>query len=173
MLLDFEIQRAARRCAASDHPLEPGDVCYSMLEVRGADIVRTDFSEAAWAGPSDGAFAWWRLRIPEPTAKKIKLAPNDVLLELFDQLAEQAGNQDMRYVLTLLLLRRRIFRLDVADEPPASQVWQPDGIAPTGVMSVYCPKRDANYLVPIVMPDDKRVEEIQQKLSELLVAGAN
>ena len=36
---------------------------------------------------------------PEPTAKKIKLAPNDVLLELFDQLAERPDQQDMRYVL--------------------------------------------------------------------------
>ena len=44
MLLDFEIQRCTRRCAATDQELRPGDVCYSVLEVRGAEIVRKDYS---------------------------------------------------------------------------------------------------------------------------------
>jgi hypothetical protein len=39
-------------------------------------------------------------------------------------------------------------------------------------MDVYCPKRDTSYTVPVVMPDDNRIDEIQQQLSELLIAGA-
>jgi hypothetical protein len=112
MLLDFEVQRTSRRCTATDVPLEPGDVCYSMLEVQGAEVIRKDFCSAAWTDPPNEALAWWRTLIPEPTAKKIKLAPNDVLLELFDQLAEDPAHCDLRYVLTLLLVRRRVFRLE-------------------------------------------------------------
>ena len=111
MLLDFEVQRCTRRCAATDRALEPGDVCYSVLEMNGADVVRKDFCAEAWNGPPEAAFGWWRSRMPEPTAKKIKLAPNDVLLELFDQLADRPDQQDLRYVLTLLLVRRRVLRL--------------------------------------------------------------
>src|SRR5262245_30968620 len=113
MLLDFEVQRCTRRCAATDRPLEPGDVCYSVLEVQGADVVRRDYADDAWTGPPETAFGWWRSRVPEPTTRKIKLAPNDVLLELFDQLADRTEQHDMRYVLTLLLLRRRVLRLDM------------------------------------------------------------
>jgi len=39
-------------------------------------------------------------------------------------------------------------------------------------MRVYCAKRDTTYEVPIAMPDEARIEEIQQRLSELLTAGA-
>jgi len=172
MLLDFEVQRSSRRCAATDLPLEPGDVCYSVLEVRGVDVVRKDFSSAAWTDPPREAFAWWRTRIPEPVAKKIKLAPNDVLLELFDQLADDPMHQDMRYVLTLLLVRRRVFRLETAAEISNGD-GQHERLEPASdLMCVYCPKREASYSVPAAMPDNARIDEIQQRLSDLLIAGA-
>jgi hypothetical protein len=40
-------------------------------------------------------------------------------------------------------------------------------------MCVYCPKREANYLVPTVTPNNDRIEEIQKRLSDLLIAGAD
>ena len=171
MQLDFDVQRCTRRCAATDRPLEPGDECYSVLESQGAEIVRKDFSSEGWSGPAAAAFAWWKSRIPEPTAKKVKLAPNEVLLELFDQLADQPERQDMRYVLALLLVRRRVLRLDVPfDLTNAAPEQSPCPVGET--MLVFCPKRDATYEVPAVMPSDQRIDEIQHQLSELLVAGA-
>jgi len=167
MQLDFEIQRSTRRCAATDRPLEPGEVCYSVLEVHGAEIVRKDFCREAWTGPPENAFGWWRYCIPEPHAKRLKLAPNDVLLELFDQLGEQPAGEDMRYVLALLLVRRRVFRTEGFPETkPAT----PGDIE---TLTVYCPKRDATYEVPVVMPSDQRIEEIQLRLGKLLLAGTD
>jgi hypothetical protein len=166
MQLDFEIQRSTRRCAATDRPLEPGEVCYSVLEVRGADIVRKDFSRDAWTGPPEQAFGWWRYRVPEPHAKKLRLAPNDVLLELFDQLGEQPAGEDMRYVLALLLVRRRVFRTEGLPET------NPAAAGDVETLTVFCPKRDATYEVPVIMPTNERIEEIQQQLGELLLSGA-
>jgi hypothetical protein len=39
-------------------------------------------------------------------------------------------------------------------------------------MHVYCPKRDASYEVTVSMPTGPRIDEIQQQLSELLIADA-
>jgi hypothetical protein len=172
MLLDFEVQRTSRRCTATDVPLEPGDVCYSVLEVQGAEVIRKDFCIAAWTDPPNDALAWWRMLIPEPTAKKIKLAPNDVLLELFDQLAEDASHCDLRYVLTLLLVRRRVFRLEACASETQQQPRDLNDGRPTEVMAVYCPKRESSYCVPVLMPSAARIDEIQQQLSDLLIAGA-
>jgi len=169
MLLDFEVQRSTRRCAATDRALEPGDVCYSVLEVQGADVVRKDYCREAWTGAPETAFGWWKSRIPEPTAKKVKLAPNDVLLELFDELADRHEQLDLRYVLTLLLIRRRVLRLDVPSEATASK---PVDDPQAECMVVYCPKRDAAYEVQVAMPDPSRIDEIQQQLSDLLIADA-
>jgi hypothetical protein len=174
MLLDFEVQRCTRRCAVTDRALEPGDECYSVLEVSGAEVVRKDFCPQGWSGAPDSAFGWWKSRVPEPTAKKIKLAPNEVLLELFDQLADKLEQADLRYVLTLLLVRRRVLRLEEVSGVRHGEFPTPD-ILPGGgseTMHVYCPKRDASYAVPVSMPTGQRIEEIQQQLSDLLVADA-
>jgi hypothetical protein len=170
MLLDFEVQRCTRWCAATERALEPGDECYSVLEIAGADIVRKDYCPDAWNGAPDAAFGWWKSRVPEPTAKKIKLAPNDVLLELFDQLADKSEQQDLRYVLALLLVRRRVLRVDVANSLHEEDDTSANHAAKT--MMLYCPKRDSTCEVAVAMPISERIDEIQQQLSELLVAGA-
>ncbi len=180
MLLDFEVQRCTRRCAATDRALQPGDVCYSVLEISGAVVTRKDFCTEGWSGAPDGALGWWKSRVPEPTAKRIKLAPNEVLLELFDQLAERTDQTDLRYVLTLLLIRRRVLRLEEVScvRCQASVQDVPDTRHPTPdtlnleVMHVFCPRRDASYEVTVNMPSGDRIEGIQQQLSELLIAGA-
>src|SRR5688572_13729610 len=171
MLLDFEVQRCTRRCAATDRALEPGELSYSVLEVQGADVIRKDFCSEAWTGAPESALGWWKTRVPEPAAKKIKLAPNDVLLELFDELADRPEQSDLRYVLTLLLIRRRVLRLDTSTEPIGKMPPANLGRSPE-TMFVYCTKRDATYSVQTVMPDPARIDEIQQQLSELLIAGA-
>lgn len=171
MLLDFEVQRCTRCCAATERALEPGDECYSVLEIAGADVIRKDYSPQAWRGAPETAFGWWKSRVPEPTAKKIKLAPNDVLLEFFDQLADKSEQQDLRYVLALLLVRRRVLRVDVSNE---SRREEDDTVSnhTTEKMTLYCPKRDFTCEVAVAMPNGERIDEIQQQLSELLVAGA-
>jgi hypothetical protein len=173
MLLDFEVQRCARRCAATERPLQPGDECFSVLEVAGADVIRKDYCRDGWEGPPETALGWWRSRVPEPTARKIKLAPNDVLLELFGQLENQPDQSDLRYVLALLLIRRRVLRIELPAEFRATdQSRSGSDVETVETMQVYCPKRDTTYEVTVNMPHGARIEEIQQQLSELLIAGA-
>jgi hypothetical protein len=171
MLLDFEVQRCTRCCAATERPLEPGDECYSVLEIAGAEVVRKDFCAEAWKGAPETALGWWKSRVPEPTVKKIKLAPNDVLLELFDQLHDKSEQHDLRYVLGLLLVRRRVLRVDVTDTSAHNE--HVTGLNHTAeTMTLYCPKRDSTHEVTVAMPNGERINEIQQQLSELLVSGA-
>jgi hypothetical protein len=172
MQLEFEVQRCTRRCAATERQLEPGDVCYSVLEIDGADVIRKDYCAEAWAGAPAEALGWWKSQVPEVTAKKIKLAPNDVLLELFEQLAERAEQEDMRYVLALLLLRRRVLRLELPVDMPETTAKRDVADGNVNAMIFYCPKRDVSYSVLVSMPSDERIDQIQQELSELLIATA-
>ena len=75
------------------------------------------------------------------------------------------------YVLALLLIRRRVLRVEMAPELRAADRGA-SGSDPVDTMQVYCPKREAAYEVRVNMPDGARVEEIQQQLSELLIADA-
>jgi hypothetical protein len=172
MLIDFEVQRCTRRCAATDRALEPGDECYSVLEVAGADVVRKDYCREAWSKPPENAFGWWKGRVPEPTAKKIKLAPNDVLLGLFEKLIEQQDQRDLCYVLALLLVRRRVLRVELAEENFSGNGDDRTTDQAAETMSLFCPKRETTYEVEVVMPSGERIDEIQQQLSDLLIADA-
>lgn len=156
--MDFEIQRCTRHCTATGREFAPGEEFYSVVASEGANVVRYDYSCDAWQGPPPKAIGWWKSQIPGPETKRKHWAPNDVMLQFFDELAEQPDKQDMRYVLALLLVRRRVMRLEDPERGPQEEE----------VLVLYCPRRDATYRVPVVVPDDSRVSQIQEELARLL-----
>jgi hypothetical protein len=161
--MDYEIQRCTRRCAATERELQPGEEFFSVLIAEGAKLARHDYSIEAWQGPPEGAAGWWKSQVPQPDAKRVHWAPNDVMLQFFDELEQQPARQDMRYVLALLLVRRRVMRLE-------EEAKEEDG---RETLVLYCPRREATYRVPAVMPDESRINEIQQELANLLFAHAS
>ena len=162
-MLDFEVQRFTRRCSKTDRQLEPGDWVYSVLVTVESEIVRQDFSEEAWEGPPEGAIGWWRSRVPDLDATKMHWAPNDVILHYFEQLEGRGEKADMRYVLALLMIRRRIVRLEETETNEEQGE----------VLVLYCPRNEREYRVPVVVPPEPRIGEIQNELAELLFANKN
>jgi hypothetical protein len=161
-VLDFEIQRCSRRCAALGRDLAPGETFYSVLVRRGADVVRQDYSQEGWQGAPEGAIGWWKSHMPDALgAKKSTLAPNDVILQFFEQLEHDPTQQDLRYVLALLMVRRRIMRLEDTQKDEQGQE----------TMVLFCSRNEAEYRATVAMPTDERAAEIQQQLSKLLFSG--
>jgi hypothetical protein len=157
--MDYEIHRCTRRCAASQRELAEGEVVYSLVKVRGADLVREDYSAECWQGPPEDALGWWRSRIPGKADAKAKLAPGDVLLKLFRELEDVPDKQDMRYVLALLLVRRRSLRPEeTGDDGPARQ------------LHLFCPRDETQHVVNVIEPGQERIEQIQNELAALLYA---
>ena len=161
--MDYEIQRCTRRCAVTERELKPGEDFYSVLVAEGAKLVRRDYSVEAWQGPPEGAVGWWKSQVPRPDAHRMHWAPNDVMLQFFDELEQQPGRQDMRYVLALLRVRRRVMRPEEESRPGEG----------SETLVLHCPRREATYRVPVVMPDESRILEIQQELAKLLFARAS
>jgi hypothetical protein len=158
--MDFDIQRCTRRCAASGRELAPGEEFYSVLRRQGAELVRTDYAASHWTGPPDDCLGWWRSRMPGPDTSRAKLAPNDVLLELFRQLEAVPEKRDMRFVLSLLLVRRRVLQVEEAPQDDANN------------MALYCPRDESTYHVTSLMPSEDRIEQIQAELARLLYPDA-
>jgi hypothetical protein len=142
--------------------LNPGETCYSVLIASGASVVRYDYSQDAWEGPPVNAIAWWTSQIPEPTAKKVNWAPNDVMLHYFEQLDGQAGKEDVRYVLALLMTRRRVVRLEESKTDDQGRE----------ELVLFCPRNESQYHVAVVTPSEQRAAEIQHELTQLLQSGS-
>ena len=160
MLMDYEVQRCSRKCFASGRELAPGETFYSVLLSEGADVVRRDFSVEAWSGAPNDAIGWWKSQVPTGDPRKLHWAPNDVMLDLFEKLADQPERFDFRYVLSLLLIRRKVLRMEEGEQ---------DTVGRESV-SLSCPVRETEYRVEVVLPNAARAKELQAELEQLLFA---
>lgn len=158
---DAEIQRCTRRCAKTNRELQPGETVYSVLVPEGVQVVRYDYGADAWEDAPANALGWWQSRIPEPNATRVHWAPSDVMLHYFEELEGQDSRCDERYILTLLLLRRRIVRCEDTERDAAGRE----------TMILYCPRNEKEYRVAVVVPTPDRTQAIQQELARLLLAG--
>jgi len=159
--MEYEHLRCQRRCSATGRELAPGETVYSELQADGSKLVRHDFAAEAWTGPSAGSLGWWKSVLPRRESQRMHWAPNDVMLDLLEQLAGDPAQADLRYVLALLLVRRRVCRFVESH----SEIENRDELV------LFCPRREAEYRVSAVVPDEKRAQEIQNELARLLFAG--
>ena len=165
-MMDFEVERCTRHCAASGRALQPGEEFVSALIQEGAKIKRQDYALAAWQEPPPSTIGWWKAKMPSGETKQAKLAPSEILMKLFRELEASPDQQDLRYVLALLMIRRRILRLEETTHgDPATAAGE---AKPAETMTLYSPKDDETFQVPVVMPSDARVDEIQHELTTLL-----
>jgi hypothetical protein len=156
-MIDYDIQRCSRKCSASERELKNGEVCYSVLLAVGGNVVRRDYSAEVWSGPPDEAIGWWKSTVVDPNAGRKSWAPNDVMLHYFERLADDPSAEDARYVLALLLVRRRVLRVE-GNETEAGRP----------VVVLHCSRNEAQYRVAEVVPTPERAAAIQQHLAELL-----
>lgn len=108
-------------CARTGRELTPGErVVAILLETDSEGYERIDIAEDAWdesALPA-GTFAYWRATVPEPRKKQGPVLEKGDLLELFDSLeeADQDAQIALRFVTSLLLMRKRVLNYEGRDE---------------------------------------------------------
>ncbi|MCL2304141.1 MAG: hypothetical protein FWC43_02215 [Planctomycetaceae bacterium] len=166
-----EIPRCTKFCAVTGREIVPGQTVFSVLLEEGGNYKRIDYSHEGWqerrkgrpknSGETEGQIlGWWKHQLPVLSDKKVKLAPNDILLTLFEQLAEQPDKQDLRYVLVLLLIRRRVFRLEKEEKAGDGEPWDK--------ITVYHPKTDTTHEIFVTVPEQERIEQVQEELAGLI-----
>jgi hypothetical protein len=161
-MVDYEVQRCTRHCATSGRELREGEEFFSALVSEAGAVRRIDVAAEHWRGPPAGALGSWKSRMPDRGAQRARLAPSEVLLQLFAELEGDAANADMRYVLALLLVRRRIMRIEEAERSHQG----------SKELQLYCPRDESRHFVAQADPPPERIAEIQQQLSGLLFADA-
>jgi hypothetical protein len=113
-MTEYQIQPNARRCSASGRELRPGEPYFSVLTEEAGKFVRRDYAADAWQGPPPDAFSFWAGKIPPDDARRRPVVDDELLLDCFGRLEGQTdpGRVKFRYVVGLLLMRRRRLRLE-------------------------------------------------------------
>jgi hypothetical protein len=115
-MTEYQIQPHTRRCAVTGRELRPGERYYTALVAEGDKLLRKDFSSEGWPGPPPGVFGFWSGQVPAPDDAKRPRIDDDLLADCFNRLEghEEQGRLNFRYVVALLLLRRKRFRFEEA-----------------------------------------------------------
>jgi hypothetical protein len=115
-MMEYQIQPNTRRCALSGRELRPGEKFYSVLLEESGQLVRQDYSSEAWQGPPHGSFSFWAGRIPVGEEKRRAPVDLEVLMDCLERLEGESepARVNFRYIVALLLLRRKRLRFEQA-----------------------------------------------------------
>lgn len=192
MLQEFSINKCSRKCKSDGKPLEPGESYYSVIIPEGDDLSRIDIAARNWSEPPENAVGWWKCKMPAAGAKKLKPAPNGVLLDTLAELIDMPGKEKLSYLLALLLVRRQVLieeasvfgatvgsdhasttevdAADVADEDSSKESSAEDGAdeisAPTWTLT--CKADGRAWDVVVVEPTASEMVELENELNALL-----
>ena len=163
MLGEYKVGRCTRQCHAQQRPLREGEWYYSVVIESDDEYVRHDYSAESWTGPPPEAVGWWKNRMPKADEKKTVLAPPEVLVDLLRQMEQSPAKAKSRYLLALMLMRRKILR-------PAT----PSSVARDGMdyLRVEVPATGDLLEVPVCTISRSESDTLRDELNELLYCEA-
>jgi hypothetical protein len=167
MAKEFNIAGVSPCCGACDSELPPGSEVVATLTETPEDFVRSDFCLPCWAnragaqgrGAEAEFFCVWRTRVPEPRQKKKLFVDNELLIHFFQRLtgAQEPAKVNFRFVLALILMRKRLLAYGRTDRRDGVEVWHMQ-LKSTG----------ASHEVTNPQMDEAKIEQVSQQLGQIL-----
>jgi len=124
-MAEFEVAKTTGQCCVTGRTFEPGDVFYSALFETKEGFERRDYAEAVWEGPPAEAICHFKTRLLEKEARKKTFVDDDVLVNFFQRLADasDSGKLRFRFVIALILLRKRILKYEQSIRDGDREAW--------------------------------------------------
>lgn len=148
--------------------------CWSAGQRPTAGVAAETAGGAAGAGekrePTGEMFSFWKTLIPTPTEKKRIFVDDAVLVDLFQRLEAKEAPQDLRFrfVLALILMRKRILRYEAsrplaADSGGGAEEWD---------MTLRGSEKENRAPAPVkvINPNltPEQISEVSQQLTQIL-----
>lgn len=126
MQQEWNVEHQAGQCSVTGTGFEEGEEFFSVLFEDGDSFRRADYSIDAWKGPPEGSFCHFKSRVPVKQKKKRLFVDNEVLINFFTRLSEEEEpvRIQFRFVLALILMRKRLLRYDSSAVEDGREVWQ-------------------------------------------------
>ena len=159
MVQEWEVQPAAGRCALTGRKLQEGEEFYSALFEEGDTFRRVDYSPESWKGPPEGSYCHFKSRMPVKEKRKKLLVDNDILASFFLRLGDDAepARVQFRFVLALILMRKRLLRYEGSKVEAGVEVWR---------MTLTTDRSEHRVVNPRLT--DEQIEGVSSQLSAIL-----
>jgi hypothetical protein len=155
-MVDWKFSRRCDRCGSCDTVFEDGTRHVSTLSLKGEELSRADSCVACWEreAPSAAIFFWYTRQSRERRGLRLDLP---TLEQLFLRLEGRTEERvlEMRYVLALLLMRKKRLKLVRIVRQPRE------------TMVVRRPRREEALEVAVFDFRPERMEELRRELVEI------
>jgi hypothetical protein len=157
----YDVPRPAGVCAVSGRAIEPGEKFFALVRETPTGLERLDVSPEAWQSfDRRDLLGFWQTTMPRPEQKPKKLFVDDeVLCTLFERLADtsEPAKLNFRFVLGLILMRKRIVIYETTRQEEGRAVWV-----------VRLKGRDDRLDLVDPKLTESQVAEVSQQLGEIL-----
>ncbi len=172
----YKIDRPTGVCGMTGRTFQPEEPYVATLVEDGDSLKRVDVAMEAWEAGNqpDPLFSYWKTRVPAPNEKQKLFVDDEVLMNLFRRLEgeEQPQRIAFRFVLALILLRKRLLRYDgVEREDAGERTWwvlTPKADVNKGPLSKWDESERLKVLDPQM--DEGQIRDVTEQLSEILQA---
>jgi hypothetical protein len=156
---EYEIEKSQGLCSETSRELQEGEEFYAVLFETEEGFTRSDYAGDAWVGPPEGFFSFWKTRVPARQEKKRLLVDDDVIINLFLRLEDSTEGLklDFRFVLALILMRKRLLKYDQTETIEGQEIWQ-----------MRLMKNKSSHQVTNPRISDDRIDQVSQELGAIL-----
>jgi hypothetical protein len=161
---DYQVHRPRGLCAVTNEPIIPGEAFMAALRETPIGFERVDIKLPHWdAFPRDNIVGFWRCVMPQGEVKKKVFVDDNVLLDLLEKLADvtEPDKLSFRFVLTLILMRKRLVSLESQAVRNGLDVW-----------TIKLRGRDQRLEVVDPKPTEQQIAGVQEQIGQILSEDA-
>jgi len=160
--MDYEITPSRFVCHLCKRQLQQEEEYFSALFDTKSEYVRKDYCLDCWPkvqAEQDNRLSFWRTHVPKAEEEKKPLVDDDVVFNFFLRLENETdpSKRNFRYVLGLLLMRKKILKFDDLRRDG-------DGEA----LVLVDRKAGEEYLVRVPELTEEQIDEVTVQLSQIL-----
>jgi hypothetical protein len=124
-MADWDIKKTLGHCYGTEQEIEVGQKYFAALVETEEGFQRRDYSAEFWTENKPEAYCFWKTKMPDPDKKKDIFIDDEMLMVFFERLAEETDQDkiNFRFVLTLILMRKRKLKYDSSEIKDGSEVW--------------------------------------------------
>ena len=156
----FDVPRTLGKCAASGRVINVGEKYFAAIRETPQGVERLDVATECWANfEKNDLLAFWQTVMPKADEKKKVFVDDEVLCTLFERLADadEPGKISFRFMLGLILMRKRLLIYETTRHEEARDVW---------VVRMKGKQEHMDLLDPKL--DEQQMAEVSQQMGQIL-----
>jgi hypothetical protein len=158
-MAEWEINKPIGQCAGSGREIQSGEEYYGALVQTEEGLARCDFCQEFWQKEKPEVFCFWKTKLPDPDQKKHIFIDDNMLTAFFERLENETEQEkiNFRFVLALILMRKRIFKYDETKIEDDAEIWRLRVVGDKSFVEVVNPHLN-----------EEQIEQLSSQLGEIL-----